>query len=81
MTRLKLLRLDRALSQWELSRRAGLAQGVYSLLERGLRPPTSAQRAALATALGVSPTGLFRHRPGSRPASGLRGYEPARATP
>lgn len=60
MLRIKLLRISRNLSQWELSRAAGCSQGRYSMIERGLIEPTPDERERLATILRV-PTGtLFR---------------------
>jgi len=60
MLRLKLLRLNAGQSQWELSRAAGMSQGRYSMIERGLIPPTAEERAALAAALAASSSSLFR---------------------
>lgn len=60
MLRLKLLRLHRNLSQWELSRNAEMSQGKYSMVERGLIEPTPEERDRLASALNVSPTTLLR---------------------
>ena len=60
MLRLKLLRLNAGRSQWELSRAAGISQGRYSMIERGLISATSAEREALAAALAVPSSTLFR---------------------
>ena len=40
MLKIKLLRMSRSLSQWELSRTVGISQGRYSMIERGLIDPT-----------------------------------------
>jgi transcriptional regulator with XRE-family HTH domain len=76
MIRLKVLRQQRELSQWNLARLAGVSQGRYSMLERGLIAPTPEERAALAAALRSSPAGLFRQLPEPRTASALRSTEP-----
>ena len=68
MLRLKLLRLNAGLSQWELSRSAGMSQGRYSMIERALISPTTAERAALAGALCAPPSSLFRPVIGTRSA-------------
>jgi transcriptional regulator with XRE-family HTH domain len=60
MLRVKLLRMSKGFSQWELSRDAGLSQGRYSMIERGLIDPTEAERAGLAKVLNANPTILFR---------------------
>jgi transcriptional regulator with XRE-family HTH domain len=60
MLRLKLLRLNAGLSQWELSRSAGMSQGRYSMIERALISPTPEERTALANALSAPPRSLLR---------------------
>jgi transcriptional regulator with XRE-family HTH domain len=60
MLKIKLLRMSLNLSQWELSHKAGLSQGRYSMVERGLIEPTTVERLRLASALGVKPDTLFR---------------------
>ena len=60
MLRLKLLRLNAGLSQWELSRAAGMSQGRYSMIERALISPTAEERGALAKALSASTSSLLR---------------------
>ena len=60
MLRIKLLRMHRRLSQWDLSKAAGIAQGKYSMIERGLMLPTQAERARLACALDANASTLFR---------------------
>lgn len=60
MLRVKLLRLTRAVSQWELAKSAGMSQGRYSMIERGQIQPTMEEWTRLAEALGVTPAGLFR---------------------
>jgi transcriptional regulator with XRE-family HTH domain len=59
MLRIKFLRLSRGVSQWALSQEAGISQGRYSYLERGLIEPTSEERERLAQALHASPGSLF----------------------
>lgn len=51
MLRIKILRLSRGMSQWALSQAAGVSQGRYSYVERGLIAPTSEERQRLAQAL------------------------------
>jgi transcriptional regulator with XRE-family HTH domain len=60
MVQMKMLRLDRGLSQWELGRAAHMSQGRYSMIERGLIEPTAEERKALAKSLGVAPAHLLR---------------------
>lgn len=60
MLKIKLLRMSRNWSQWELSRTAGMSQGRYSMIERGLIEPTDEERARLASVLGANPGTLFR---------------------
>jgi transcriptional regulator with XRE-family HTH domain len=60
MLKIKLLRMSQGLSQWELSRAAGMSQGRYSMIERGLIDPTEAERAGLASVLNANPGTLFR---------------------
>lgn len=60
MLKIKLLRMSRGFSQWELSRAAEISQGRYSMLERGLIEPTSEERVRLAGVLSVLPATLFR---------------------
>ncbi len=79
MLRLKLLRLNAGLSQWELSRAAGMSQGRYSMVDRGLISPTSEEREALAAALSASPSSLFRQVVKSRPAGAEQRQEPVPA--
>ena len=58
--RLRRLRLERALTQQELSRMTGIAQDSISKLERGHRPPLPSTVRKLAQALGVEPKELMR---------------------
>jgi transcriptional regulator with XRE-family HTH domain len=60
MLRIKVLRLSRGMSQWALSQAAGVSQGRYSYLERGLVEATSEERERLAQILGGSASTLFR---------------------
>jgi len=45
--KLKLLRLERELTQWEISGASVISQGRYSMLERGLIEPTVEERVRL----------------------------------
>jgi transcriptional regulator with XRE-family HTH domain len=82
MVRLKLLRLSAGLSQWEVSRAAGMSQGRYSMIERTLISPTTEERETLGRALGAPPASLFRSvivksRGGLRPAGNGAELQPA----
>jgi transcriptional regulator with XRE-family HTH domain len=56
---LRLCRFKSGLTQFLVARRARISAARLSLLERGHDEPTAAERAALATALGVTETVLF----------------------
>ena len=60
MLRIKMLRVMKDLSQWELSKAAGINQATYSLLERALLEPSEDQRERLAQALHAPAATLFR---------------------
>jgi transcriptional regulator with XRE-family HTH domain len=60
MLRLKLLRISQGKSQWELGRAAKISQGQYSMIERGLIPPTAEERERLAQALSAPSSTLLR---------------------
>jgi transcriptional regulator with XRE-family HTH domain len=60
MNRLKLLRLASNRSQWDIATAIGISQGRYSMIERGLIPPTAEERARLAAVLAVPANSLFR---------------------
>jgi len=60
MLKIKLLRMSRGISQWEVSHQIGMSQGRYSMIERGLIEPTPEERARLAEVLGAAPSSLFR---------------------
>ncbi len=59
---LKLYRFKSGLTQFVVAQRARVSAARLSLLERGHDEPTAAERAALATALGVGQTALFPGR-------------------
>jgi hypothetical protein len=59
---LKLCRLKSGLTQFVVARRARISAARLSLLGRGHDEPTAAERAALATALGVAEAVLFPGR-------------------
>jgi len=71
MLRIKLLRMSRGMSQWELSRAGGMSPGRYSMIERGLIEPTSEERARLAAVLGTAPSSLFRQALRSLPVEAV----------
>ena len=60
MLKLKLARVQAGMTQMKLANLAGVTPTFLSLVERGLINATPEQRAALAKALGVSETTLFR---------------------
>ena len=60
MLRIKFLRLSAAQSQWHLAQVAGMSQGRYSMIERGLIEPTNKERGRLAQLLQVPASTLFR---------------------
>ena len=60
MSPIKILRLDRELSQWELGLAAQITNYKISQFERGRLTPTSGELQRLADALGTSPETLTR---------------------
>lgn len=52
--RLRVLRAERRLTQWDVAERIGISQGTYSLWEIGRITPTEEQRDQIAAALDVS---------------------------
>ncbi len=60
MLRIRLLRLSRHMTIWDLSKDVGISQGRLSMLERGLIEPSSDERERLATILRVPAATLFR---------------------
>ncbi len=79
MLRLKLLRLNAELSQWELAREARMSQGRYSMVERALISPTVEEREALAKALSAPASSLFRAVVNAKPARAHDDREPVPA--
>lgn len=69
MLRIKLLRLSRGMTQFGLSREAGVSTVRYSYLERGLLEATPAERDTLARVLDASAASLFREASGERKRS------------
>jgi len=74
MLRLKMVRVQVGMTQMTLANLAGLSPSVVSLVEREVIDATPEQRAALAKALGLSASALFRSvtppaRPSSTPAA------------
>jgi transcriptional regulator with XRE-family HTH domain len=59
LSKLRVLRAERRLSQAELARRSGFPQQYLSQLENGLTPRRLADVDALARALGVPAAGLL----------------------
>ncbi len=65
--RIKLLRMEREFTQWEIARASAISQGRYSMIERGLIAPTADERHRLATMFDTAPATLLcaarRRRP------------------
>jgi transcriptional regulator with XRE-family HTH domain len=60
MLKLKLVRVSRDLTQWELSHQSDMSQGRYSMIERGLIEPTPEERERLAQILQAPAATLLR---------------------
>jgi transcriptional regulator with XRE-family HTH domain len=73
LLRIKVVRMDQALTQLDLSLASGISQGRYSLIERGKLSPSDGERERLAQILETSATTLFhpacRVRPAHSPQS------------
>lgn len=58
LSRIKLVRLQRGLRQWDVARAAGVTESYLSRLETGRVEPSSELLERLAAVLGVSPQTL-----------------------
>ncbi len=56
---LRIARVKRKISQWELSYKTKISQGRISLFERGFRQPTQEQAEKIADALQVYIKDIF----------------------
>ncbi len=56
---LRIARVKRKISQWELSYKTRISQGRISLFERGFRQPTKEQAEKIAEALRVDIKEIF----------------------
>ncbi len=56
---LRIARVKRKISQWELSYKTKISQGRISLFERGYRQPTKVQAEKIAQALRVKIEEIF----------------------
>ncbi len=56
---LRIARVKRKISQWELSYKTRISQGRISLFERGFRQPTKEQAEKIADALQVDIKDIF----------------------
>ncbi len=59
---LRIARVKRKMSQWELSYKTRISQGRISLFERGFRQPTQEQAEKIAEALCVDIKEIFPGR-------------------
>ena len=59
MKQIRVARMVRGWTIWELGRRANVSVGRLSLLERGIVEPREDERRRLAKVLDGSPTSLF----------------------
>lgn len=68
---LRVRRAERSLSQIELARTAGIERNRYWTIEKGYSAPRPEERAALASALGVTETEIWPElaEPQSKPQS------------
>lgn len=73
VTRLKLAVVGSDLPQYELARRCGLTETVFSRIVRGRRNPTATERRRIAEALQCSEAALFGTDPNPDSASGNHG--------
>jgi transcriptional regulator with XRE-family HTH domain len=62
LTKLRLSRLENGLSQYQVTVKTGIHQGVLSLYERGLKAPPEQHRKALAKLYQTSEGELFDGR-------------------
>lgn len=68
MLRIRLLRLTRSMTLWDLSQAANVSQGRLSMIERGIIAPTEPERERLANILHAPASTLFRSACRVRPA-------------
>lgn len=59
MSKLKFLRTELQLSQWELASASGVPRWAIQFIESGVRPPNPKLAQVLATALGSSVEQVF----------------------
>ncbi|MEO7859193.1 MAG: helix-turn-helix transcriptional regulator [Nitrospirales bacterium] len=58
--KLKLLRMERDFTQWDISHASAISQGRYSMIERGLIEPTPEERERLAQVLRAPAATLLK---------------------
>jgi transcriptional regulator with XRE-family HTH domain len=68
VTRLKLLRTGRGLTQWDLSHAIAISPSRYSLIERGKLSPSDEERERLAQILEAPASTLLRQACRARPS-------------
>lgn len=57
--RLKVLRAQYGVKQWEVAYRLGIGQPAYNALENGKSTPTPEQKATLAKLFNTTPDAIF----------------------
>ena len=67
-------RIQRGLTQSELSRRSGIPQANLSKIEQGRQDPTVSTLVRICRAIGVPPTELFTEEPPARRPLLTRGF-------
>jgi DNA-binding XRE family transcriptional regulator len=59
-TRLKIARVSKGLSQWDISKLSGLSFSTYGGIERGLRPARTEYVESISKSLGAAKTQFFK---------------------
>jgi DNA-binding XRE family transcriptional regulator len=61
MNKVKLWRIERGLSQWDLAAAASIPRWAIQLIEGGHRNPTNTERCSLSKILNVEQEALFQN--------------------
>lgn len=59
VSKMKIERITRGITQYDIEQKTGIRQNVVSLIERGYKEPSSEQIKAIARAIGVPREELF----------------------